>query len=61
MADGNSNKEIATALGISERTVKTHLGASVRKARRHQPHRGRPRGDATRAGQIRLMPPGSIE
>jgi DNA-binding NarL/FixJ family response regulator len=26
MADGKSNKEIATALGISERTVKTHLG-----------------------------------
>jgi DNA-binding NarL/FixJ family response regulator len=26
MADGQSNKEIATALGITERTVKTHLG-----------------------------------
>jgi DNA-binding NarL/FixJ family response regulator len=26
MADGRSNKEIANALGISERTVKTHLG-----------------------------------
>jgi two-component system NarL family response regulator len=26
MADGKSNKEIATVLGISERTVKTHLG-----------------------------------
>jgi DNA-binding NarL/FixJ family response regulator len=26
MADGQSNKEIASALGISERTVKTHLG-----------------------------------
>jgi two-component system NarL family response regulator len=26
MADGKSNKEIATTLGISERTVKTHLG-----------------------------------
>lgn len=26
MADGRSNKEIASALGISERTVKTHLG-----------------------------------
>ncbi len=26
MADGHSNKEIATTLGISERTVKTHLG-----------------------------------
>ncbi len=25
MADGRTNKEIATALGISERTVKTHL------------------------------------
>lgn len=26
MADGKSNKEIATALGITERTVKSHLG-----------------------------------
>jgi len=26
LADGHSNKEIATALDISERTVKTHLG-----------------------------------
>jgi two-component system NarL family response regulator len=26
MADGRSNKEIATSLGISERTVKSHLG-----------------------------------
>jgi len=26
MADGQSNKEIANALGISERTVKSHLG-----------------------------------
>ncbi len=26
MADGRSNKEIASALGISERTVKSHLG-----------------------------------
>ena len=26
MADGKSNKEIAQALGISDRTVKTHLG-----------------------------------
>jgi two-component system NarL family response regulator len=26
MADGRSNKEIASTLGISERTVKTHLG-----------------------------------
>jgi two-component system NarL family response regulator len=26
MADGRTNREIAAALGISERTVKTHLG-----------------------------------
>jgi DNA-binding CsgD family transcriptional regulator len=25
-SDGKSNKEIASSLGISERTVKTHLG-----------------------------------
>jgi FixJ family two-component response regulator len=27
LADGNANKEIATSLDISERTVKTHRGA----------------------------------
>ena len=26
MAEGKSNKEVASELGISERTVKTHLG-----------------------------------
>ena len=26
MADGKANKEIASELGISDRTVKTHLG-----------------------------------
>jgi DNA-binding CsgD family transcriptional regulator len=26
MADGKSNKEIANVLGITERTVKSHLG-----------------------------------
>jgi two-component system NarL family response regulator len=31
MADGQSNKEIANALGISERTVKTHLGHLIEK------------------------------
>ena len=31
MADGRSNKEIATALEISERTVKTHLGHLFQK------------------------------
>jgi DNA-binding NarL/FixJ family response regulator len=31
MADGRSNKEIATALDISERTVKTHLGHLFQK------------------------------
>ena len=54
LANGHSNKEIATALEISERTVKTHLGAPVREARRHQPHRGRARRDAPRPGAIRL-------
>ena len=53
MADGKANKEIATALDISERTVKTHLGTSVREARRDQPHgsdqgRHAPRPRATR-------------
>jgi DNA-binding NarL/FixJ family response regulator len=31
MADGKANKEIATALDISERTVKTHLGSIYQK------------------------------
>ena len=31
MADGKANKEIATALGISDRTVKTHLGRVLDK------------------------------
>jgi DNA-binding NarL/FixJ family response regulator len=31
LADGKSNKEISTALGISEATVKTHLGNIFRK------------------------------
>ena len=31
MADGKSNKEIANELGISDRTVKTHLGHLVEK------------------------------
>ena len=56
MADGHSNKEIATALGISERTVKTPPRPSVREARRHQPHRSRARRDAARPGAVRLIP-----
>jgi DNA-binding CsgD family transcriptional regulator len=32
MADGKANKEIAADLGISERTVKTHLGTCSRSS-----------------------------
>jgi FixJ family two-component response regulator len=39
MADGKANKEIATALDISERTGQDASWPSVRKARRDQPHR----------------------
>ena len=31
MADGKANKEIAADLGITERTVKTHLGHLFKK------------------------------
>ena len=54
MADGTANKEIATALDISERTVKTAPRSSVRKARRDEPDRSGPRRDAARAGPVRL-------
>ncbi len=48
MADGKSNKEIAAELGISERTVKTHLGHLFEKLGRDQPHRSRQGRDPPR-------------
>ena len=60
LANGNSNKEIAVALDISRAHRQDPPRAPLRKARRHEPHRGRPRRHAARAGPVRLMPPGSI-
>src|SRR5438132_8598036 len=52
MADGKANKEIAGALGISERTVKTHLGHLFEKL--GVTSRTEPIGVATRRGLVRL-------
>ena len=52
MADGKANKEIATALGISERTVKTHLGHLFEKL--GVTSRTEAIGVATRRGLVRL-------
>ena len=54
LADGKANKEIASALGISERTVKTAPGASLREARRDEPDRSDQDRDSTRVGAARL-------
>ena len=47
-ARGLPNKLIARELGITEATVKTHLTAVYRRARRAQPHRSRDPGVARR-------------
>jgi two-component system NarL family response regulator len=52
MADGKANKEIATALGISDRTVKTHLGHLFEKL--GVTSRTEAIGVATRRGLVRL-------
>jgi len=52
MADGKANKEIASALGISERTVKTHLGHLFDKL--GVTSRTEAIGVATRRGLVRL-------
>ena len=52
MADGKANKEIASALGISERTVKTHLGHLFEKL--GVTSRTEAIGVATRRGLVRL-------
>jgi two-component system NarL family response regulator len=52
MADGQSNKEIAGALGISERTVKTHLGHLFEKL--GVTSRTEPVKVATRRGLVRM-------
>jgi two-component system NarL family response regulator len=52
MADGKANKEIATALGISERTVKTHLGHLFEKL--NVTSRTEAVKIATRRGLVRL-------
>ena len=53
MADGKANKEIATALGISDRTVKTHLGHLFEKL--GVTSRTEAIGVATRRGLVRLQ------
>lgn len=52
MADGKSNKEIAHALGISDRTVKTHLGHLFEKL--NVTSRTEAVKVATRRGLVRL-------
>jgi two-component system NarL family response regulator len=52
MADGKANKEIASALGISDRTVKTHLGHLFEKL--GVTSRTEAIGVATRRGLVRL-------
>ena len=52
MADGKANKEIASELGISERTVKTHLGHLFEKL--GATSRTEALRVATRRGLIRL-------
>ena len=52
MADGKANKEIAGALGISERTVKTHLGHLFEKL--GVTSRTEAIGVASRRGLVRL-------
>jgi len=52
MADGQSNKEIANALGISDRTVKTHLGHLFEKL--NVTSRTEAVKVATRRGLVRL-------
>jgi two-component system, NarL family, response regulator len=52
MADGQANKEIATTLGISERTVKTHLSHLFEKL--GVTSRTEAVGVATRRGLVRL-------
>jgi DNA-binding NarL/FixJ family response regulator len=52
MADGKSNKEIASALGISDRTVKTHLGHLFEKL--NVTSRTEAVKVATRRGLVRL-------
>jgi two-component system NarL family response regulator len=53
MADGKANKEIASALGISDRTVKTHLGHLFEKL--GVTSRTEAIGVATRRGLVRLQ------
>ena len=57
MAQGLANKEIAHTLSISEKTVKTHVGNILAKARRAQPHAGGPVCGTHRSGQPQVKPP----
>ena len=54
IAKGRSNREIARALTVSEKTVKAHVSCGAGQARRAGPHPGRPDRGPARAGLATL-------
>ena len=57
---GSSNKEIASALTITERTARTHVSQHPRQARPPEPHPGRPLRGGAQAGRTRARSAGSV-